>query len=88
MVVREPFLGTFGSTVAELVAPRTSAYDALAAAVGSAVCGPSPFVSTSKYKLKCWEASDDTPTTFCKGPGQLFFSKVLFKWKDRVPGQK
>ncbi|CAH3172617.1 unnamed protein product [Porites evermanni] len=57
-------------------------------AVGSAVLGRYRFVATSKYKLKCWEASDDTPTTFCKGPGQLFFSKVLFKWKDRVPGQK
>ena len=84
MGVRGAFLGTFGSAVAGLVAARTDPGDALAAAV----CGPSPFVSTSKYKLKCWEASDDTPTTFCKGPGQLFFSKVLFKWKDRVPGQK
>ena len=52
-----------------------------------------PFAGTSalfypaKYRLKCWKASDDTPTTFCRGLGQLFFSKVLFKWKDRVPGQ-
>ena len=56
-------------------------------------CAASNFASTSalfypaKYRLKCWKASDDTPTTFCKGPGQLFFSEKLFKWKDRVPGQ-
>ena len=88
MVVREPFLGTFGSAVAGLVAFSIYPVDTLAATVRSAVAGLFPFVANSKYKLKCWEASDDTPTTFCKGPGQLFFSKVLFKWKDRVPGQK
>ena len=39
------------------------------------------------YTLKCWKASDDTPTTFGKGPGIrfLFFSEMLFKWKDYVP---
>ena len=74
--------------VASGAVPGDAVGDGIGDAVGSAVCGHSPFVATSKYKLKCWEASDDTPTTFCKGPGQLFFSKVLFKWKDRVPGQK
>ena len=84
MVVREPFWGT----VARLVVASIHPVDALAATVRSAVAGLFPFVANSKYKLKCWEASDDTPTTFCKGPGQLFFNKELFKWKDRVPGQK
>lgn len=88
MGVRGAFLGSVGSAVAGLVAARTDPVDALAAAVKSAVSAPFPFVATSKYKLKCWEAADDTPTTFCKGPGQLFFSKKLFKWKDLVPGQK
>lgn len=39
------------------------------------------------YTLKCWKASDDTPTTFGKGGGEhvLFFSEILFKWKDYVP---
>ena len=84
MGVRGAFLGTVGSAVAGLVAARTDPVDAFAAAFSA----PLPFVATSKYKLKCWEAADDTPTTFCKGPGQLFFSKKLFKWKDLVPGQK
>lgn len=88
MAVRVAFSGSIGSTVAGIVAARADPVYAIADAVGSAVCGRSSFVAASKYKLKCWEASDDTPTTFCKGPGQLFFSKVLFKWKDRVPGQK
>ena len=61
--------------------------------VAASPCAASNFAGTSalfypaKYRLKCWKASDDTPTTFCKGPGQLFFSEKLFKWKDRVPGQ-
>lgn len=84
MAVLEAFLGPYGAAVAGLVASGASP----GAAVGSALWGHSLFVVSPKYKLKCWEASDDTPTTFCKGPGQLFFSKVLFKWKDRVPGQK
>ena len=90
MVVREPFLGTFGSAFAGLDAFSIDPVDALAATVRSAVAGLFPFVANSIYKLKCWEASDDTPTTFqfFIGPGQLFFNKELFKWKDRVPGQK
>ena len=44
-------------------------------------------VGVSGYTLKCWTASDDTPTTFGKGGGEhvLFFSELLFKWKDNVP---
>ena len=36
------------------------------------------------YTLKCWTASDTTPTTFGSGGGNnvLFFSETLFKWKD------
>ena len=75
------------------------AWSAAESAAGSFTVRPfpcaasGPFAGTSalfypaKYRLKCWKASDDTPTTFCRGLGQLFFSKVLFKWKDRVPGQ-
>ncbi|XP_068697156.1 uncharacterized protein [Montipora foliosa] len=39
------------------------------------------------YTLKCWRASDTTPTTFGCGKGDhvLFFSELLFKWKDSVP---
>ena len=41
----------------------------------------------SGYSLICWEASDDTATTFegVLGNHVLFFSEVLFKWKDNVP---
>jgi len=39
------------------------------------------------YTLKCWTASDDTPTTFGQGGGNhvLFLSELLFKWKKHVP---
>lgn len=39
----------------------------------------------SKYRLKCWKAPDDMPTTFCEEEGTLFFSELFFKWKDFVP---
>ena len=44
-------------------------------------------VPSGGYTLKCWKASDDTPTTFGKDVGKrvLFFSEMLFKWKDYVP---
>ena len=38
------------------------------------------------YTLKCWTVSNTTPTTFSHRGGEhfLFFSKMLFKWKDHV----
>ena len=82
-------------------AKHVSTFLALSTAECAAMCVTSPFLRSAsepfavtsalfypaKYRLKCWKASDDTPTTFCKGLGQLFFSKKLFKWKDCVPGQ-
>ena len=42
------------------------------------------------YTLKCWTSSDTTPTTFSHRLGYhaLFFSKMLFKWKDHVRLQR
>ena len=39
------------------------------------------------YSLQCWRASDDEPIVFEKkfGKYRLFFSELLFKWKDIVP---
>jgi len=36
------------------------------------------------YTSKCWTASDTKSTTFGSGGGNhvLFFSEILFKWKD------
>ena len=44
-------------------------------------------IGGSGYTLKCWTASDNTATTFGKGGREhvLFFSELLFKWKDNVP---
>ena len=39
------------------------------------------------YSLECWRVSDDDPIVFEKrfGKYRLFFSELLFKWKDLVP---
>ena len=39
------------------------------------------------YSLQCWRVSDDEPIAFEKkfGKYRLFFSELLFKWKDIVP---
>ncbi|XP_015756224.1 PREDICTED: interferon-induced very large GTPase 1-like [Acropora digitifera] len=38
------------------------------------------------HTLQCWTVSNTTPTTFSHRGGEhfLFFSKMLFKWKDHV----
>ena len=38
------------------------------------------------YTLQCWTVSNTTPTTFSHRGGEhfLFFSEMLFKWKDHV----
>lgn len=41
----------------------------------------------SVYALKCWRASNDVPMRFgdSKGYHVLFYSKIAFKWKEKVP---
>ena len=40
-----------------------------------------------KYTLRCWKASKYAEMTFEQVSGEhvLFYSKMLFKWKNKVP---
>jgi hypothetical protein len=40
-----------------------------------------------KYMMRCWEASDAAEMTFeqTKGKHALLYSRIIFKWKDRIP---
>ncbi|XP_028391876.1 uncharacterized protein LOC114516551 [Dendronephthya gigantea] len=40
-----------------------------------------------KFMVRCWEASEDSKMTFAssKGKHELIYSRIAFKWKDRVP---
>ena len=39
------------------------------------------------YTLRCWQASDVAEMTFQNTVGEhvLFYSEIIFRWKDKVP---
>ena len=39
------------------------------------------------YTLRCWHASDDAEMTFQSVNGEhvLFYSEIIFRWKDKIP---